>query len=79
MTYYLVAYLAWQCPGGLLSGFIPESLKPTVCHAAPRIEAFEKIDLARKRIAQIGPQQSLQLVEVQGLRIKELPVTWTPL
>lgn len=55
-TWYLVAWMTWACPGGMLARFIPEPVKPVVCRPAEtRSLMFLKKDDAMETVQGLGP------------------------
>lgn len=75
MTFYLVAFIAYTCPGGWLSGLVPAAARPFVCRQEIRVEAMDRLDRARSKVVEQG--QGTTLVECRGLRCTTMPVTWT--
>jgi hypothetical protein len=76
MTSYLVAWVVWTCPGGWFGGFIPAQARALICQAAPKIEPFDKLERAKKKVVEVGKDAAPKMVEVKGLRHSEIPVTW---
>ena len=73
MTFYLVAFAAWACPGGPFSWLIPA--KPLLCEPAPaKVERFDRLDKARARVRALGPGASLTACDAD--RCRDLPVVW---
>ena len=54
MSYFVFAYLAFQCPGGLLAGFVPAKIQPFVCAPRIEIERFSSREQAHRRYREIG-------------------------
>ena len=75
MTWYLVLSIGLSCPGGLLSGLIPQAVRPFVCAREPREEIIPREADAHKRVRELGP--GVQLRACKGLRCRNVPVTWS--
>jgi hypothetical protein len=41
MRWLRVAWIAWQCPGGLLAGLWPAAARPIICQPAPAVEDYD--------------------------------------
>ncbi len=74
----LVALLAWHCPGGWFGGLVPPAVQPLVCKAEVQVEAYEDVGRGRRRLAELGPAVATTLYTQDHLRLKAVPVTWTP-
>ena len=62
MTWFLVVWVAWVCPGG--SWFAPAwpaKLRPVVCSPTARYELYDpaRAAKARQRVAALGPDAAL--------------------
>jgi|CXWL01.1.fsa_nt_gi hypothetical protein len=55
-SWYLVAWIAWSCPGGMLARFVPEPVKPLICRPA-RTESlmFMQRSDAMTKVQELGP------------------------
>jgi hypothetical protein len=76
MTSFLVAWVAWTCPGGWFGGLVPAQARPLVCQPTAKVEPYDRLERARKRVVELGKDSAPKLIEVRGLRHTELPVTW---
>lgn len=67
MTWYLLTWLAWTCPGGPLGGLVPAPARPLVCRAEPRLELYDpaRLERAKARTRELGC--SAQLRRCRGL------------
>jgi len=74
MIFYLVAYIAWVCPGGWLSGFVPDAIRPIACQGTGQVEQFDRLEKAKDRVRELG--RGSRLISCRGFRCKEVPVTW---
>ena len=77
-TFYVAAWLTWQCPGGILSGYVPNKLKPLICDERVNAQEFSSRDVAEKTVDAVGPSARPRLWRYQNLRRTELPVTFKP-
>ncbi len=75
MTWYLVLSIGLSCPGGMLSGFIPQAIRPYVCTREPRAEIIPREADAHARVRQIGP--GARLMACRGLRCRDVRVEWS--
>ena len=75
MTFWIVATISWACPGGWLSGLVPEALRPLVCKQQAQTEVFDRLSRARDRVRDAGPTS--RLTACRGLRCKDASVIWT--
>ncbi len=80
MTFWIVTWVALVCPGGMLKGLIPSSLKPIVCDSTPTSQVYQKEILALERLADQGPRTSIQICNQTGDLIKcnQIPIQWEP-
>lgn len=76
MTGFLVASIAWACPGGWFSGFIPQNVKPLICKTQTQVEGYDRLSRAQDRVRELGVESAPSISEIKGLRIKTLPVSW---
>ncbi len=74
MSSYLVLWIAFSCPGGLLSGLIPAAARPYSCARAPRAEISPREHDAHRRVRELGP--GARLLACKGIRCSERRVTW---
>ena len=77
MTWFLVTWITWSCPGGLLSGLVPAAARPLVCAPEVKREPYDKLARAQDRVRAIGPGAAASIDQVRGLRLKSQDVTWT--
>lgn len=76
MTWYLVAWVAWSCPGGWLGSLaVPAAARPLVCRAEPRYLVTANREHARRQVRAEGPSAALS--RCRALRCTPQPVTWT--
>lgn len=76
MTWYLVSFLAYSCPGGWFEGLVPEQARPFVCKPEVRMEAYDRLGRAQDRVKALGPSSLSRLTTVKGLRLAPLKVEW---
>lgn len=84
MTHFLfVGWVAFVCPGGLLSGFIPEAAKPIACAKQAQHLVLQKDEDAVKAVREaIAPQldellKSVRVTETKDGRERELKLAVT--
>lgn len=70
-TWYLITWISWSCPGGILSGLWPEQAKPLLCTPQPQLELETRPDQALKRLREHHPAR---VYVFNGLKRKELKV-----
>ena len=77
MTFYLVLWLGYSCPGGILSGFIPAAAKPLVCRSEAKYEMYDpaRIEKAKSRIRELGP--AAMFFSCRGFKCENVAVAWT--
>lgn len=75
MTWLLVSWIGWTCPGGLLAGFWPSSAKPLVCQPKAETAIYTQGAQAYRKVREIGPGARLQ--GYQGLKGRDIPIRWT--
>lgn len=78
MTYWLIVYIGFACPGGWFSSLIPAAARPVACKAKPEQEFYSSRKLADKRVLDIGPSSATRLFECKAFRCREKDVDWTP-
>lgn len=81
MSWYLVTWIAWACPGDILSkvtGGLPPKVRPLICEERVESEAFSRRDIAERKVDELGAEARPRLWAYVGLRRKELPVTFNP-
>ena len=76
MTFFLVSWVAYTCPGGWFGGLVPAQARPLVCQPSAKVESFDRLERARKRVVELGKESAPKMTEVRGLRLIDLPVTW---
>lgn len=74
LTWFLVIYFSYTCPGGFLSGLWPAAVKPIVCKATPDYYMISSLELARKKIREKGP--GARLLGCRGLRCVDHDFEW---
>ena len=74
MLFYIVASVAWACPGGWFSGLVPPTLHPLICQAKSKTEIFSDLSVAKKRVHSLGMQS--QLIVCKALRCQDIPTEW---
>ena len=74
--FFLVSWIAYNCPGGLFGSMVPVAARKFVCRPEPRLEAYERLAHARARVVALGEASSPRLTLVQGLRLTDRPVVW---
>ena len=77
MSYWLVLYLTWACPGGWLGQkAIAEPLRPFVCAPTPSFALLDRQGAAEAMIRRLGPIAAPQLHACRGFRCKQVSVEW---
>lgn len=76
MIYFEVVFLAWLCPGGILSGLIPPAGKPYLCAGIPKRELWTHKELAFKRVLELGPEAKAAVYECENLKCRRREVAW---
>ena len=76
MSYYLVAWIAFSCPGGLLSGLIPGAARPLVCSREARVELIPRKADAERKVRELGPGAASRLWWCRGLKCSDVKVSW---
>ena len=76
MTWILVVWLGYSCPGGWFSGLVPLSVRPLVCAPAVELERFDPAqrERAHARVREQG--QGARLFRCDVRRCREIPVRW---
>ncbi len=74
MKYYVVIWVHYKMPGGLLGKFIPAHLRPILGEAAPRHKIFTKLKNACTHIRKVGRTANPKLFYYEGLRAWERDV-----
>lgn len=76
-TWFLVAWIGWQCPGGFLARFIPDGAKPALCRPA-RTESlmFLRRDDALAKVQELGPNSIPTLHWCQTGRCYTRAIAW---
>lgn len=79
ITRYCVAFIAWVCPGGMLSSLWPAAARPLVCEARPAVEFYDPARrfAARRRVEDLG--RPAQLYACRGTRCGPPLVYWSTL
>ncbi len=77
MTWILVAWISWTCPGGPISGLVPAAARPLVCRPAPRHELYDpaRRPRAQARVRELGAGAELRVC--RGLRCSDNLADWT--
>lgn len=80
MIYYLVAWLAFQCPGGAFKGLIPTNMKPLMCEQVPASALYAAELDAMAELRKHGASASIQICrETKGLmRCEPMVIIWEP-
>jgi hypothetical protein len=75
MTWYLVLWVGFNCPGGWLGDkFLPETARAFICQR-PAMHAIETDPKEMmKRVREAGP--GVRVFLYKGLRRSEMKVTW---
>lgn len=76
MTWYMVAWLSWACPGGWFSGLVPAPARPILCKPCIEHKVFDRASDAYVKIESLGPGTGATLTEYRGLRRKDRSITW---
>lgn len=75
MSWFLVLWVGYSCPGGMLSGLVPVTARPYVCAREPRSEILTRRSDAERKVRDVGP--GARLLSCRGLRCSEVRVTWS--
>jgi hypothetical protein len=76
MTYFIVLWLAYACPGGILSGIWPEVAKPLICAPELKVERFSDRKQAESKIKDLGPMASSRIQWCKGLKCYDIKIQW---
>lgn len=76
MTWILVAWLGYSCPGGWLSGLVPLPVRPLVCAPAIELERFDPAQGERARARVLEQGQTARIFRCDPRRCREIPVRW---
>ena len=76
MTYYLVSWLEYDMPGGLLGKFIPDHLIPILGQPVTRIKPFSDRKEAIRLLKTLHPYNVPKLFQGDGLRLSEKEVSF---
>lgn len=76
MIYFLVTWIAWTCPGGILGGLVPAPVRPLACRAEPRFELYDpaRRGRAQARVRELGPGAEMR--RCRGLRCSDNLAQW---
>lgn len=77
MIWYLILFVGYSCPGGILGGLIPDAARPLICRQEAKQEIYDpaRFEKAKARIRELG--ESSVLFSCRGLKCKEIRVVWT--
>lgn len=77
-TWFFVVTVAWSCPGGMLSRFIPDRAKPVLCEVAEtRTTQFMRKDDALTWVNKSGPYALPAMFWCQAGRCWSKPLSWS--
>ncbi len=82
MIYYIVAWLAFQCPGGgAFKGLVPKSMRPLVCEQKSANALYASESEAMAKLRELGPSADLSICrESKGLmRCEPVKISWEPI
>ena len=80
MIFYLVSWMALQCPGGALKGFIPPDWKPFICERTPASALHVSSDEALAHIKKLGVGATVHMcTETKGvLKCEDVKISYQP-
>lgn len=73
MTWYLIAWIALSCPGGMFQKLIPDSAKPFLCEAEPKTKIVSTKREAHKLVTKKGC--GAKLFKCKGLRCRGVDIS----
>lgn len=81
MIIYIVAWLAFSCPGGAFRGLIPKSMRQLVCEQTPATALYSSKPKALDKIRELGPPAKAEVCTnlEQMPRCTPLEIKWEPL
>ena len=75
VMWYLCLFVSLQCPGGLLAGLIPASLRPLVCTKTVEHRIYTTKRDAHQQVHKVGCGASPRLFFYDGFRKWEKDIT----
>lgn len=77
-VFFVVAFVAWQCPGGWFSGLVPDKLRPIMCEARYDFETKADLAEAKALVAEKGRGATLSRCRSQEGEpdCDDIEVTW---
>lgn len=76
MTWFMVTWLAWSCPGGWFSGLVPAPARPLLCQPRTEHQVYTRPQEAYSQIERLGPGSASTMTEYHGLRRKDHRIIW---
>lgn len=76
MTTYVLSWIAFACPGGLLNGLWPAAIRPLVCQSKPQFQLYSitEYSRAKKRALELG--EPAQLTLCRGTECEDPMIDW---
>jgi len=75
MTWFLVSWIAYSCPGGLFGKLVPEAVRPIVCELAVETEIHSDKQRAYRAVAKAGCAARPTISWCKGLKCHAKKVT----
>ena len=72
--YWIVTWIAFSCPGGLLAPVWPAAAKPFVCERVVHNERYSRRSDAERQVRAVG--SSARLAWCRNLKCWDKPIRW---
>jgi hypothetical protein len=76
MTWFLIIWVSWSCPGGLFAPAWPPASRPIVCAPRPELQILSTEDAAQRAVRAAGRAGAPRLYSCRWLRCREQRVIW---
>ena len=76
MKYYIVVWLAFNCPGGFFGNMMPYGLKQAVCTAKQDSAQFKTLKKAKRKVEKLGPKVTAAIFENKNGKTREIRFEW---
>lgn len=76
MTTYVLSWIAFACPGGLLNGLWPATIRPLVCKSEPQFKIYDITEYARAKKKALELGEPTQLSRCRGTDDCEELIEW---
>ena len=76
MSFFFVAWLSFNCPGGFLSGLVPAAVRPFACAPEVKLERFDPAQYpqAQSLVRVAGP--TARIYRCDARRCREIGTRW---